>query len=126
MANAKSAKGLVTSEDLSAYHVRSYSRRATSDNQSFVSTQTDGKTHRVPGNRDAGFDISLFADDTNDDVPKALREGNTITVKLENEDSSHTMIVDEASLEVNVETGELIGISLTCSAVDADSYDATS
>jgi len=115
MANAKSAKGLVTSEDLSAYHVRSYSRRATSDNQSFVSTQTDGKTHRVPGNRDAGFDISLFAD-----------EGNTITVKLENEDSSHTMIVDEASLEVNVETGELIGISLTCSAVDADSYDATS
>ena len=126
MADAKSAKGLVTSEDLSTYHVKSYSKRGTSNNQSFVSTQTGGKTHRVPGNRDVGWDISLFADKTSDDVPVALREGNEITVKLENEDSSHTMIVDEASLEVNVETGELIGISLTCSAVDDSSYDATS
>lgn len=116
------AKAMTVSGDLAAYDVRTCTKRVTSDNKAFVSSLTGGKTHREPGNLDAGWDISLYAPVGVTEVPVALMPGATISVELEHDNQAYDMIVDDATLEVDIESAEIVGISLTCSAIDAGSY----
>ena len=116
--------GLTTLQDLSTYDVRTVSKGKTADNQSYVSSQTTGKTFRVPGNLDATWEISLYAHDNESEIPAAMRPGQSIDVQLVNDSQLYTMIIDSSSLEVDIETGSLVGISLSCSAVSAASYHA--
>lgn len=119
-----SAVGLVTLGDLSSYDVRTCTKGKAADNKSYVSSQTDGKTHRVPGNLDATWEISLYSKDDESEVPSALRPGQIISVQLKDDSQTYTMIIDSSSLEVDIEAGELVGISLSCSADSGTSYNA--
>lgn len=116
--------GLVTTGDLATYDVRSSSPGKAADNKAFVSSQTGGKTHRVAGNLDATWTLSLYAKDEESEMPSALRAGQTISVQLEHDTQAYTMIIDSSDLEVNIESGDLVGISLSCSADSATSYNA--
>lgn len=117
-----SAVGLTTAGDLSTYEIRTITKGRVADNKPWVSSLTDGKTHRAPGNLDRTWAISLYAPDGVVEVPAALLAGETISVQVTGDSSSYDMIIDDASLEIDIEGGELIGISLSCSAVSADSY----
>jgi len=116
--------GLTTLQDLSTYDVRSVTKGKAADNQSYVSSQTTGKTFRVAGNLDATWELSLYAKDNESEVPAAIRPGQPIDVQLVNDTQLYTMIVDSSSLEIDIESGTLVGISLSCSAVNAASYNA--
>ena len=120
--SVESAVGMVTSGDLSTYEVRTVTKRKTADNQSYVSSLTAGKTHREAGNEDATWDITLYAPASTTEVPAALRPGQEISVQLEHDSQAYTMVVDSSELLVDIEAGALVAISLTCSAVDANSY----
>ena len=120
--NVYSSKGLTTLGDLSTYDVRTYTKGKAADNQSYVSSQTLGKTFRVEGNLDATWEISLYAHDDESEIPAGLRPGQVISVQFVNDTQAYTMIVDSSSLEVDVEAGTLVGISLSCSADSAASY----
>ncbi len=119
-----SAVGMVTTGDLSTYDVRTCTKGKAADNKAFVSSQTAGKTHRVPGNLDATWEISLYAKGDESEMPAALRPGQIISVQLEHDTQTYTMIIGSSSLEVDVEAGELVGISLSCSADSGTSYNA--
>ena len=119
-----SAVGLVTTGDLSGYDVRTYTKGKAADNKSFVSSQTGGKTHRVPGNLDATWEISVYAKNTESEVPSALRPGQIISVQFQHDSQTYTMIIDSSSLEIDIEDGGLVGISLSCSADSGTSYHA--
>lgn len=119
-----SAVGLTTLGDLSTYDVRSCTKGKAADNKSFVSSQTAGKTHRIPGNLDATWEISLYAKDDESEVPAALRPGQVFSIQLVNDTQAYTMIVDSSSLEVDIESGDLVGISISASADSATSYNA--
>ncbi len=122
MTDTYSAVGLTTTGDLSTYDVRTYTKGKAADNKSFVSSQTAGKTHRVPGNLDATWEISLYAKDDESEVPAAFRPGQIISVQFVDDTQTYTMIIDSSSLEIDVESGDLVGISLSCSADSATSY----
>lgn len=122
--NTYSAVGLVTTGDLSTYDVRTCTKGKAADNKSFVSSQTGGKTHRVPGNLDATWEISLYSKSGESEMPSALRPGQIISVKFTADSQTYTMIIDSSSLEIDVEAGELVGITLSCSADSASSYHA--
>jgi len=117
-----SAVGMTTLQDLSTYDVRTCTKGKASDNKPYVSSQTGGKTARVPGNLDATWEISLYSKDEITEVPSALRAGQIISVQLEHDSQLYTMIIDSSSLEVDIESGELVGISLSCSAESSTSY----
>jgi len=117
-----SSVGLATSGALSTYEVRTITKGRAADNKPYVSSQTGGKTHRKAGNVDATWDVSLYAPANTTEVPAALKPGQTISVQLTNDTKAYKMIIDSSSLEVDIEGGELVGISLGCSAVDDDSY----
>lgn len=114
----------VTAGDLSTFEVRVVTKHKTADNKAYVSSKTEGKTKRVAGNEDATWDISLYSKTNITEVPTDLQPGKTIALKLTNDAQSYNMIVDSSDLEVDIEAGELVGIALTCSAVDGDSYPA--
>ncbi len=114
--------GLLTAGDLVSYDVRSCTRNKASDNKSYVSSKTEGRTFRVAGNLDATWEISLYTKSGELDIPDVLETGKTITIQIPAGASSEAMIIDSSSLEVDIESGELIGISLSCSAVSASSY----
>ncbi len=118
--------GLVTLGDLVLYDVRSCTRGKASDNKSYVSSLTDGRTFRVPGNLDATWEISLYAKTGEYDIPDELETGKTISVQIPSGASVEEMIIDSSNLEVDIESGELLGISLSCSAVNATSYPGVS
>jgi len=124
MTDTYSAVGITTTGDLSTYDVRSCTKGKAADNKSFVSSLTAGKTHRVEGNLDATWELSLYAKDGESEIPAALRPGQIISVQLVADSQTYTMIIDSSSLEVNVESGDLVGISLSCSADSATSYHA--
>jgi len=117
-----SAVGLTTAGDLSTYEVRSITKGRSADNKPWVSSLTDGKTHRAPGNLDRTWEISLYAPSGTTEVPAALRSGEEISVQPTGDSGAMDMIIDSSSLEIDIEGGELIGISLSCSAVNAGSY----
>ena len=117
-----SAVGLVTLGDFATYDVRTCNKGKAADNQSFVSSQTAGKTHRIPGNLDATWEISVYAKDDESEIPSAFRPGQVFSMQLENDSQVYTMIVDSSTLEVDVESGSLVGFSLSCSADSATSY----
>lgn len=119
-----SAVGMTTAQDLTTYDVRTCTKGKAADNKAYVSSQTTGKTYRVAGNLDATWEISLYSKADISEVPAALRPGKTISVQLEHDTQLYTMIIDSSSLEVDIEAGELVGISLSCSAVNATSYNA--
>ena len=119
-----SAVGLVTTGDLSTYDVRTNTKGKAADNKSFVSSQTGGKTHRVEGNLDATWEISLYAKGDESEVPAALRPGQIISVQMQHDTQAYTMIIDSSSLEIDIEAGDLVGISLSCSADSGTSYNA--
>ena len=119
-----SAVGMVTTGDLSTYDVRTCTKGKAADNQAFVSSQTAGKTHRIEGNLDATWELSLYAKGDESEMPSAFRPGQVISVQLEHDTQTYTMIVDTSSLEVDVEAGALVGIALSCSADSATSYHA--
>jgi len=119
-----SAVGLVTTGDLSTYEVRTISKGRTADNKAYVSSLTAGKTKRKAGNLDATWAISLYSKTNITEVPAALQAGQTIGIQLQNDSQSYNMIIDSSDLEVDIEGGELVGISLACSAVDDTSYPA--
>lgn len=120
--SVESAVGMITSGDLATYDVRTVGKRKIADNQAYVSSKTGGKTYREPGNEDASWEISLYAPTNTTEVPAALRAGKVISVQLENDSQTYTMIVDESALDVDIESGALVGISLTCSADASTSY----
>ena len=117
-----SCVGLLTAGDLVAYDVRTFTRGKSSDNKAYVSSKTGGKTFRVAGNVDATAEVSLYARSGELDIPAALETGKTITVQVPAGASTEKMIIDSSSMEVNIEGGELLGISLSLSAVDDASY----
>ncbi len=117
-----SAVGLVTTGDLSTYDVLMCTKGKAADNQSYVSSQTGGKTYRVEGNLDATWELSLKAKDGESEVPSAFRPGQVISVQLQHDTQVYTMIVDTSSLEVDIASGALVGISLSCSADSSTSY----
>ncbi len=119
-----SAVGLVTLGDLSTYDVRTQTKGKAAENQAFVSSQTDGKNHRVPGNLDATWEISVYAKDGESEVPAAFRPGQIISVQFQHDTQPYTMIIDTSSLEIDVEGGALVGFALSCSADSATSYHA--
>ncbi len=114
--------GMVTLGDLSTFDVRSCTKGKAADNQAYVSSQTDGKTHRTAGNLDATWEISLFAKSDESEVPAAFRPGQIFSLQLEHDTQAYTMIVDSSSVEVDIETGSNVGISLSCSADSGTSY----
>ena len=118
------AVGLVTLQDLVTYEVRTCTKTKTADNQAYVSSLTDGKTFRKPGNLDASWEISLYAKDNESEVPAAFRPGQVFSLQLEDDTQLYTMIVDSSAIEVDIESGANIGISLSCSADSATSYNA--
>lgn len=117
-----SAVGLLTAGDLTTYDVRSCTRAESADNKAYVSSQTAGKTFRKPGNRDATWEISLYCKSGDKDMPAALKADQIINIQIPTGANTERMIIDSSSLEVNIESGDLLGISLSCSAVDAVSY----
>lgn len=125
MTNTYSPVGLTTTGDLTTYDMRSISPGKTADNKAYVSSKTAGKTHRVPGNLDATWAISLYAKDEESEIPATLRAGQVISVQLQHDTQTYTMIIDDSNNEINVETGDLVGISLVCSADSATSYHST-
>ena len=104
------------------YEVRTITKNNVADNKAYVSSLTDGKTLRKPGNLDATWEISLYAPSTIYEVPAELRAGQIITLKTPSDGDAYKMIIDSSSLEVDIEGGELHGISLSCSANEAQSY----
>lgn len=114
--------GLVTLGDFSTYDVRTASKGKAADNQSFVSSQTGGKTHRMEGNLDATWEISVYAKDGESEIPAAFRPGQIISVQLEHDTQAYTMIIDSSTLDVDVEAGTLVGFALSCSADSGSSY----
>ncbi len=119
-----SAVGMVTLGDLSTYDVRTCNKGKAADNKAFVSSQTGGKTHRVEGNLDATWELSLYAKGDESEIPATLRPGQVISIQLEHDTQAYTMIIDSSSLDVDVEAGELVSISLSCSADSGTSYNA--
>jgi len=120
--SVESCVGMVTSQNLSTYEVRTISKGGAADNKAYVSSKTAGKTFRKPGNLDATWEISLYAKENETEVPAALKAGQPITIQLGDDAASKTMIIDSSTLEVDIEAGELVGISLSCSANAATSY----
>ncbi len=118
------AVGMTTTGDLSTYDVRTCTKGKASDNKAYVSSQTAGKTQRAAGNLDATWELSLYSKADISEVPAALRPGQIISVQLEHDTQAYTMIIDSSSLEVDIEAGELVGISLSCSADSSTSYNA--
>ncbi len=116
------AVGLVTLGDLSTYDVRTTNKGKAADNQAFVSSQTGGKTHRVAGNLDATWEISIYAKDGESEVPAAFRPGQVFSMQLNDDTQAYTMMVDSSSLDVDIEAGGLVGFALSCSADSASSY----
>ena len=113
---------LTTTGDLSTYDVRTITANETADNQSYVSSLTGGNTYRVIGNMDKTWDISLYLANGTYEIPAALTPGQTITCTLPTGGTSQLMMIDSAALEVDIESGALLGLSLTCSATTAASY----
>lgn len=118
----QSSVGLLTAGDLVLYDVRTCTRTKTSDNKSYVSSLTEGRTFRVPGNLDATMAISLYGKTGEYDIPDELETGKTISVQIPSGASVEEYIVGEAAFEIDIESGENLGIALTCSAVNAASY----
>lgn len=108
---------MTTSGDLTSYEVRTITKNKTADNKAYVSSLTQGKTLRVAGNEDASWEISLYGKSGESEIPDALKAGQEITIQTSIDGSSKTMLIDSSSLEVDIEAGEIIGISLSCSAV---------
>lgn len=104
------------------YDVRTITKSNVADNKSYVSSLTSGKTLRVPGNLDATWEISLYCSSGLYEIPDELRAGQIVKLKTPAGGSDVDMIVDSSSLEIDIEAGELLGISLSCSAVNAASY----
>ena len=105
------------------YDVLTIMKTGTSGNVSYVSSLTDGKTFRAPGNLDATWEITLKAPNGTYEVPAELRAGQIIVLKTPSgSGDALTMIVDTAALEIDIEAGELLGISLSCSANAVSSY----
>lgn len=119
-----SAVGLVTTGDLSTYDVRTCNKGKAADNKSYVSSQTGGKTFSVEGNLSATWELSLYAHDGESEVPAAFRPGQVISIQLEHDAQPYTMRVDSSSVEIDVESGDLVGISLSCQADSSTSYNA--
>ena len=66
---------------LISYDVRSITRGKAAANVPYVSSLTDGKTHRVEGNMDATWEISLYANLGMYEIPAVLMAGQTITIE---------------------------------------------
>lgn len=126
MSSVQSAVGMVIGLGVDAaetYDVRSITKSRVADNQAYVSSKTGGKTFRVDGNLDATWEISLFALSGMEHIPSELQPGQRIKVKCPVADGvTEEMLVDSATLEVDVGAAAVIGISLSCSAVDGSSY----
>lgn len=120
--SVESCVGMVTTANLSTYEVRTITKGRAAANVAWVSSKTTGKTFRKPGNLDATWEISLYSKEDETEIPAALKAGQIITVQLGDDASSKTMIIDSSSLEVDIEAGTLVGISLSCSADAATSY----
>jgi len=116
------AVGLTTLGDLSTYDMRTCTKGKAADNQPYVSSQTGGLTHRVEGNKDATWEISLYAHDNESEIPAGLAPGEIISVQFVDDAIAYTMIVDSSSLEIDIESGTNVGISLSCSADSETSY----
>lgn len=119
-----SAVGMVTTGDLSTYDVRTCNKGKAADNKSYVSSQTGGKEYSVEGNLSATWEISLYAKDGESEIPAALRPGQKISVQLQYDTQAYTMRIDSSTVEVDVESGDLVGISLSCRADSGTSYHA--
>lgn len=120
--SVQSSVGLLTAGGLVAYDVRTINQGHTADNKEYVSSKTGGKTFNEPGNLNASWEISLYAASGTKEVPAALRAGQLITCEIPAGATSQQMLISSSSLEVNIETGELIGISLSCVPYQAASY----
>lgn len=104
------------------YDVRTITKNDVADNKAYVSSLTGGETFRVAGNLDATWAISLYAPSGIVEVPDELRAGQIVQLKTPLGGGAVSMIVDDSSLEIDIEAGELHGISLSTSAVNANSY----
>ena len=121
MSDVQSCVGMVTAGNLSTYDVRVITKGRSADNKAYVSSKTAGKNFRVAGNADATWEISLYAKANMEHIPAVLQPGQQISITAPSA-PAEVMIIDSASLEVDIEAGELVGISLSCSAVAATSY----
>lgn len=104
------------------YDVRTITKGGVADNKAYVSSLTDGKTFREPGNLDATWAISLYAPSGIHEMPAELKAGQIIILKTPSDGDAYKMMIDSSDLEINIETGELHGISLSCSANEIQSY----
>jgi len=121
--STQSAVGKTISGTLGTpYEVRTITKGRTADNKAYVSSLTDGKTHREKGNIDRTWSISVYAQSGQTEIPDELLPGEEITLQVTGDAASKAMIIDSADLEIDIEGGELLGFSLSCSAIDADSY----
>lgn len=118
----KKVIGKITLKDLSTYDVRTCTKGKAADNKSFVSSQTAGKTHRVPGNLDATWELFLNTKNNETEIPTILDPGQIIKLQLEKDIRAYTMIIDSSSLEIHAEADEQAGILLSCSADSTNSY----
>jgi len=119
-----SAVGLATAEDLSTYDVRTCSRPQSADNKAYVSSQTAGRTFRKAGNLDRSWEISLYAKAAMRDIPAVLQAGKRLKIQIPTGAKSEELIIDSSTLEVDIEAGELLAISISGSAIDDASYPA--
>jgi len=120
--SVQSSVGLLTAGGLVAYDVRTITQNNSADNKEYVSSKTDGKTFNEPGNLNKSWDISLYAPAACKEVPAALKAGQLISCEIPAGATSQQMLISTANLEVNIESGDLIGISLTCVPYQAASY----
>ncbi len=111
----KKVIGTVTLKDSSTYDVRTCTKGQVVDSKPYASSKTGSKVYRVPGNITETWEISLYAKGDESDVPAGLRCGQIISTQLENGPQSR-MVINSSSMEVGDELGELLGISLSCSA----------
>jgi len=118
----QSSVGLLTAGGLVTYDVRTITQGHAADNRTYVSSKTGGKTFRETGNLDKTWEVTLYAPSGVKEMPAALKAGQIVTAEIPAGATSRKMLIDSSTLEVNIESGDLIGINLSLSAIDAASY----
>ena len=114
--------GMTVGGSLAAWDVKTITRGKTVGDVAYVSSLTAGRTFRVPGNQDRTWEITLLAKTGEYEIPAALSPGVNITLQTPAAGLSEKMLVQSASLEIDIATDSVIGFSLSCAAVDVDSY----
>ena len=114
---ASGSGGTITKDSVVVADIRKYSVSRKSDNKPYVSSSTAGQTKRLEGNKDWEATVDLYVQD-GDIASIDLEEGDKIEIVFGS--GAYTLtgngIVDSVDVDVDVETADPIGASVSISA----------